>query len=177
VLELVWEESENKFFYVIPKNKKKVPEPCLRLFPQFKEDFEGLLEKRIITIDENKTKFIWNKSQLSLAQYFFDLEFLGKGIWSVVEPDFGIERGKLKQSISANKKQNGGKESKDYAEIKEILKPFRERAENIRKTYIRNKYLKIKKMVADWKEPMYCSEIEDFCGELEKTIREITALF
>jgi len=175
MLELIFSENEN--YCYIPKYKIETPAPCLLYFPQFREDFEALRENKIITIDEKKRIFTWKKNQISLAQYFLDLEFLGKNIWSVVEPDFGIERGKLKQSISANKKQNSGKDSRDHAEIKKLLEPYREKAENIRKTALKDKYYKIRKMVIDWKEPSDYSELEVFCKELEKTISEINALF
>jgi len=120
MLELIWKEKEG--CYYIPKYKIKAPAACLGLFPQFIKDFETLWKNKIITVDKKKLKLIWNWSLISLAQYFYYQKYKCTFFWSIVEMDFNIKKGKLKQAIYMNKKQDRSKDSRDYAKIKKLLK-------------------------------------------------------
>lgn len=107
----------------LPELGVKAPAACLSLFPQFQKDFE-ILWKKIIKIDKKKIKLKWNKSLISLAQYFYNLEKPVKYFWEIVEHDFGIKRHTLKHLISENKRRDHSKDSKDYAKIKALLEPL-----------------------------------------------------
>lgn len=109
--------------FFIPELDINAPGGCFVTFPQFQEDFEILWEKEIITIDKEKIKFKWNRTDLSLAQYFYNQKKFHKAFWSAVAFDFNIDRAKLRQAIYMNRKQNNGrhKDSRDYEEIKDLL--------------------------------------------------------
>jgi len=80
------------------------------------------LFEKVIAVDEKRIKLKWNYSDLSLAQYFYNMERPVKDIWSLVGFDFDIERKKLRQAIYMNEKQDHGKDSRDYVRIKDLLK-------------------------------------------------------
>jgi len=120
MLELIFSENEN--YCYIPKYKIKTPALCLGLFPQFIKNFDTLWKNKIITVDKKKLKLKWNYSLISLAQYFYYQKYKCTFFWSVVELDFDIKKGKLKQSFYMNKRQDKGKDSRGYAKIKDLLK-------------------------------------------------------
>jgi hypothetical protein len=100
------------------------PAGCLSLFPQFQSHFETLLKNEVIAVDEKRMKLKWNYSDISLAQYFYYQKYKCAFFWSMVELDFDIKKGKLKQSFYMNKRQNRGidKDSRDYEKLKKLLK-------------------------------------------------------
>jgi hypothetical protein len=108
---------------------------CRLFYPQFDEDHLYLIEKEIITVESGRYK--WNRSLTSLGEYFKSLKCLKPvkgGIWRPIENTFGIKRGTLRHLLSKNGRGiPKGKLSADFEEILEILQPFRERIEAVKK--------------------------------------------
>ena len=88
------------------------------IYPAFHEHFFKLKNAGIITETQNSLK--WNRSKISVAEYFNQLECLERNRrWKFVEKVFGID--KLCQYLNLHKERQCEKPSKDFEEIKELL--------------------------------------------------------
>jgi hypothetical protein len=110
---------------------------CLRHFPQFKSDIDELLRKKIITVENRR--LVWNFDKTSLGKYFLDQKSpavtkVEGGFWAPVEKCFliktnngaeAIKRGSLRHVAHGNGR-DCIKPSKDYEKLMGILKPHRE---------------------------------------------------
>jgi hypothetical protein len=110
---------------------------CFRHFPQFRSDCGELLRKKIITAENRR--LIWNFDKTSLGKYFLDqkgpaAKKVEGGFWAPVEKCFlirsnggveAIKRGALRHVAHDNGRELI-KPSKDYGKLMEILKLYRE---------------------------------------------------
>jgi hypothetical protein len=110
---------------------------CFRHFPQFRYDCDELLRKKIITVENRR--LVWNFDKTSLGRYFLDQRGpaatkVEGGFWAPVEKCFliksndgiqAIKRGALRH-VAHDNGRDFIKPSKDYEKLMEILKPYRE---------------------------------------------------
>jgi hypothetical protein len=110
-------------------------EICFIWYPQFLEDFEMLLERKIMT-RESRDKYHWNYSKTSLAEYFNSLESrpnVPGGKWNPVETAFGIKRDSLRHLASPNGRDRPeGYRSQDFEKILVVLAEHRKQERNRR---------------------------------------------
>jgi hypothetical protein len=109
---------------------------CFRHFPQFLTDFDELSRKKIITVENRR--LVWNFDKTSLGKYFLDQKGPASvkvpgGFWAPIENCFlvqgnngveAIKRGALRH-VAHDNGRDCTKPSKDYEKLMEILKPYR----------------------------------------------------
>jgi hypothetical protein len=115
----------------------KILSLCFRHFPQFKSDCGELLRKGVITVENRR--LVWNFDKTSLGKYFLDQKGpaatkVRGGFWAPVESCFlirsndgveAIKRGSLRHVAHDNGRELM-KPSRDYEKLIGILKPYRE---------------------------------------------------
>jgi hypothetical protein len=111
-------------------------EDCFSYFPQFRADYP-VLESTGIIKRSGRNGYEWTKSKTSLAQYFKwvagnDKYRIQGGFWKPIETAFlirgkAIERGSLSHNASRNGNEAKKEYSKDFADIKNIVKTYRKK--------------------------------------------------
>jgi hypothetical protein len=110
---------------------------CFRHFPRFKLECKELLRKKIIT--EEDGRLIWNYDKTSLGLYFLDQKGpdatkVEGGFWAPAENCFliktkngveAIKRGALRH-VAHNNGRYFAKPSRDFEKLMGIVKPYRE---------------------------------------------------
>jgi hypothetical protein len=152
-----------------PRTTAEILNLCFRHFPQFKSDCGELLRKKIITVENRR--LIWNFDKTSLGKYFLDqkgpaAKKVEGGFWAPVENCFlirsndgveAIKRGSLRHVAHDNGRELI-KPSKDYEKLMRILKPYR-------KTQVRHVFETIKTIVAE-------TDVQN-SGSVEKSVETI----
>jgi len=90
------------------------------LYQEFREHFFKLKTEGIIT--ETETGLKWNRSEISIAEYFDRLKCNNHRIkWISIKKVFDMEDKDLCQYLRNHKERQAGKPSRDFVEIKQIL--------------------------------------------------------
>ncbi|MDR0585070.1 MAG: hypothetical protein LBG57_12115 [Treponema sp.] len=99
-------------------------------------DYSALKKAGIVHRIIYSDRFLWTKSKTSLAEYFkwlgdtYTIIKVQGGFWEPIESVFVVDGQAIKRgSLSHLANSNGNyakKESKDFAEIKSIIEPYRE---------------------------------------------------
>jgi hypothetical protein len=134
---------------------------CLAEFPQFKADFEALVDHGIVNVTGRET-CEWTGSQTSLAEYF---KWIGAphsvtgGFWGPVSKCFGIGKRALSKGASGNGNPLKPEYTRDFIKIKKVLEQYRAKVLTMQKEL--RLFRRIKKLViaAKNEEPEMIHEV------------------
>jgi len=143
---------------------------CFIEFPLFRDDYPCLQANGFIR-RVSPERCEWLRSKTSLAEYF---KWVGRkagrvtgGFWCPVSRAFGTDKGQLQKLAGRNGNWCKPEESKDFAVLKALVLPLREKALRIRKEA--EAYGSIVRLVNEAK----CDNPEkkhDFLQEIKKII-------
>jgi hypothetical protein len=142
----------------------KPVEECFYFFPQFKKDFNFLIKNKKIVI-KTENRLLWDASDVSLGQYFYDFKNICKrpvagGFWRPIETAFNIPRGTLRHLVSSNGR-GPAKTSIAYKNLMKELVPYREKYKII------ETFLEIKNIIRDADRGNY-SSMEQSLDKIKK---------